>query len=619
MDTVVQEKKETKQKSERYVNKLMIPSIIVIGLIPFVVMQFAYNNGLSQFIWYPDDGNTLELLLGWKLIATVTIGVLMTGILAYRKIKHHEKLDIGNAFYPLVLYGIFVLLSGIFSHYKRWAFCGTFEMLEPVGIVLAYLVICFYTYHYIRSESDVHMVMKWAGIGTGILLINGFFQFLGLNFYRSKLFLYLTVMPENREKFSDHTPKHVVCPPFFNQNNACIYFAMLIPVILVLIICCKKTVHRILLVVAEILAVICLVGASSMAGAIALVIALGIALFIFFSRKKKTLIAGSILYLAGIGAVAAICAFTPVGAKVSEVFLGTPDERALTSIDTTGDCIEMGINGQTLRFTYDYDENTEDFSLQCVDGNGQKLETSISDEACGENKIDNIMYLGCRITPVNINKVAGVMVDVDEHQWYFRKKGEGKYYMLNQAGNWEQYQSPEFLHIFNDNAVSNRGRIWNGSLKVIMEHPSLLGSGANTFAYVYPQEDYIYRAYNNIPNVFDVKAHSLYLQQWIENGVLSLCGFLLFFIGYLMQSVHIYRRTDMKDSLAWIGFGLFTGILAYLIAGIANDSNVSTAPVFWALMGIGMAVNRMLENRNEQKENEGPEVIPETEEEVNAG
>ena len=31
-----------------------------------------------------------------------------------------------------------------------------------------------------------------------------------------------------------------------------------------------------------------------------------------------------------------------------------------------------------------------------------------------------------------------------------------------------------------------------------------------------------------------------------------------------------------------------------MIAAVANDSNVCTAPVFWGMLGLGMAVNRML-------------------------
>ena len=43
-----------------------------------------------------------------------------------------------------------------------------------------------------------------------------------------------------------------------------------------------------------------------------------------------------------------------------------------------------------------------------------------------------------------------------------------------------------------------------------------------------------------------------------------------------------------------VGFGLFAAVLVYMIAGIANDSNVCTAPVFWGMLGLGLAVNQML-------------------------
>jgi hypothetical protein len=35
-------------------------------------------------------------------------------------------------------------------------------------------------------------------------------------------------------------------------------------------------------------------------------------------------------------------------------------------------------------------------------------------------------------------------------------------------------------------------------------------------------------------------------------------------------------------------------VLVYMFAGIVNDSNVCTAPVFWGMLGLGLAVNRML-------------------------
>ena len=62
----------------------------------------------------------------------------------------------------------------------------------------------------------------------------------------------------------------------------------------------------------------------------------------------------------------------------------------------------------------------------------------------------------------------------------------------------------------------------------------------------------------------------------------------------MIKSIRIYRRVSLQNRLSWIGFGLFTAVLVYMFVGIVNDSNVCTAPVFWCMLGLGLAVNRML-------------------------
>lgn len=150
--------------------------------------------------------------------------------------------------------------------------------------------------------------------------------------------------------------------------------------------------------------------------------------------------------------------------------------------------------------------------------------------------------------------------------------------------------------MFRDDAVSGRGRIWDGIIPILSKY-IILGSGANTFMFAYPQNDYIYRAYYDIPNVFDVKAHNLYLQQWVENGMFAMIAFIAFYLCYAVKSVRIYRKIDFKNQLSIIGFGIFVGTMTYMIVGFANDSNVCTAPVFWIILGLGMAVNQIVKEK----------------------
>ena len=47
------------------------------------------------------------------------------------------------------------------------------------------------------------------------------------------------------------------------------------------------------------------------------------------------------------------------------------------------------------------------------------------------------------------------------------------------------------------------------------------------------------------------------------------------------------------------GIGIMLGTFGYLVTGLANDSTVVVAPVYWCLLGVGMAVNRY-NRRNSQ-------------------
>lgn len=149
------------------------------------------------------------------------------------------------------------------------------------------------------------------------------------------------------------------------------------------------------------------------------------------------------------------------------------------------------------------------------------------------------------------------------------------------------------VFLFKEDAMSGRGHIWNNTIPLLSKH-ILMGSGANTYALEYPQNDYVYRIRMGMQRNLDVKAHCWYLQQWVENGLIAMLLLCLFFGWYCVRSIRIYRRADIHQSIFWLGLGIWTSVMTYLVVGLTNDSNVGTAPVFWCLLGLGMAVNRMI-------------------------
>ena len=93
----------------------------------------------------------------------------------------------------------------------------------------------------------------------------------------------------------------------------------------------------------------------------------------------------------------------------------------------------------------------------------------------------------------------------------------------------------------------------------------------------------------------------MYLQQWLENGLLALLALLIFYGWYFIQSFRIYRKVQTYDLTSEVGLGIYLGTFTYMIVGFANDSNVCTAPVFWILFGIGLACNEMVKKSQAEK------------------
>ena len=44
-------------------------------------------------------------------------------------------------------------------------------------------------------------------------------------------------------------------------------------------------------------------------------------------------------------------------------------------------------------------------------------------------------------------------------------------------------------------------------------------------------------------------------------------------------------------------------VIGYLISGIINDSTITVAPIYWCLMGIGLAINHLVKCKRKEELN----------------
>ena len=80
----------------------------------------------------------------------------------------------------------------------------------------------------------------------------------------------------------------------------------------------------------------------------------------------------------------------------------------------------------------------------------------------------------------------------------------------------------------------------------------------------------------------------------VQTGILSLICFLVFYFWYFAVSIKLYRKANKSEYLVKIGIGILCGTFGYMVVGLINDSMVVTAPLFWTLLGVGLACNSMI-------------------------
>ena len=131
----------------------------------------------------------------------------------------------------------------------------------------------------------------------------------------------------------------------------------------------------------------------------------------------------------------------------------------------------------------------------------------------------------------------------------------------------------------------------------------LIGSGPDNFVYQFPNNDYVSLINNGYYGDVVTRPHNMYLQIWVQTGFVSLLAFLALFFLYFLSSLRLYYRREL-GVLEQIGVAVMTGCFSYMTAGLANDSTVSVAPVYWGLLGLGLAVNALVLRKDKLDSNQ---------------
>lgn len=583
-------------------NICMIPIVLWVVIIPLIVKVKFFANPLADYPWYSSESMLADFFLYYKSLFVTITGVLMLALLIWQISGMRRKDTLVNSdtriFIPILIYLVLVILSSLFSDYGYFCTHGMPDQFETVWNMIAYVVALFYCYYIIVYHDSEKSMLTLTFIGAALVGLICVLQYFKVDIYR---LIYAG------EGYSFTFELGSVYGPFYNINYVGYYTLLFVPLFVMLCICCRDLKVRIISGILTVALLISLIGAQSVTAEIVMV---GVAVFAILFLLLKNVKTKKILWLPVVAIVlAGIGGCILAAPKVSEYIEASDTEKTdLENIFTRDDHVEIDYKGQKLYVQMFQDDAALSFVLKDQNQADVACEYMLSDEYY-YYEITDERFAGMTLTPAIITEdplTYGFMVQINGKNWCFTNQltEDRTYYYYTDLGKitklTEETVSPDFAPLVGLSAFgSKRGYIWNKTIPLLKNY-LFLGSGADTFALVYPNDDFVDLYNNDYANMIHVKPHSLYLQIAVQTGMLSLICFLVFYLWYFISSLRIYFRQRLDSPLVAAGFAIMLGTLGYLGSGLANDSTITVAPLFWAMMGVGIGINHRIRTAAKQ-------------------
>lgn len=590
-------------------NYFLIPILIMLCLIPLIVKLVFYKTHLTQYVWFSAQDEMYDFFLYNKQGMFIFVAGVMAIIVIIKVISSWKTIKITPIYIPIIAYAVLALLSSIFSDYTSFSFYGGFEQFESFFVLLGYCIIVIYATMFIKSEKDFKIIVTFLIVFALIMGILGVSQYLGHDFFSTELGRNIMIPEKYRDSvdLSYASSSKLTYMTLFNPNYVGVYIALVTPIIAVMLFFQKKIGYIIVSVITVIALLISAMGSKSLAG----IVGLGAALLfsIIFMRKiliKRYYITIPVIVILIIGIfIENLKTDNMFTDKLYNALHGQKTEYALTDMHTEEDSIALTYNNNEIKIKYVYNAG-QDVPFLVTDANDQMMNVNY-DSAMNEFFIPDERFAGIKFG--TDQETAGIFhLLVDGRLYRFTNQtGDGKYYFVNRYGKFDRMITAKSA-VFTDfgSFASSRGYIWSRTIPLIKKY-IFLGSGPDTFILAYPQQDYMNMTRYGFGDELMTKPHSLYLQIAIQTGLLSLIAFLVFYVMYFVSSIRLYIRGCFNSYYAKVGIAILIGTISYMVAGLTNDSSICTAPVFWVLIGVGIAANYkakplIMKEVNEMKE-----------------
>lgn len=598
----------------------MLPVLLMVGVVPLVVRQYEHQNGLTEYPWFGSGGGsvTYEFFLASKSVLLMLLMFLMAGCILVRVWKEKRNIAFAKILIPLFAYGVLCFLSACFSINPEFSFSGGFEQFESIWVLLSYVLAVYYVFLYAGSELELQVTADAICFSASVIGLIGTLQGLGIDLFAAKWYQKLITTDEfltmiGGELALNFADKRAYAT-LYNPNYLGVYGAFVLPFLVMLFLHEKNKWRRLWHGGNFVFVLVALLSSRSRAGLIAAIAAVCVALVLAVYKLLKW------WYLAIPAINFAVVLVLLVNAYNDNVLFErlknilAPD--AVTTVEeyTTEDGTVVRKTGLTELYTTEtgvvfcYNEvkaqitlyaDDVSYGMYALDENGEQLALEPSEDG-SQFFFGHPALKDMGVSIVSIGERLGFTLTAEGDWSFVYNEEKGSFQYITAYGKESDMIMAESFGFENyQRFFSGRGYIWSRTIPLLKEH-IFLGSGPDTFVLEFPQNDYLSMKENGYEYQVMTKPHSMYLQVGVQTGVLSLLCLLVFYGWYAIWSLKLYAFKKLGTQAEAFGMAAFIGSIGYMISGISNDSMVVTAPVFWGMIGLGIAANYMVAKSRKQ-------------------
>ncbi len=575
----------TKKRNKReHMNDLLFPILCILCLMPFVVHLAEYDYGYGSYPWHSDNSVAQDLYAYYRSYFFELVAVVSLFILSLRMAIYRDKHKPSRIYLPLAVYGVFVTLSAAFPINPRASLTGNFYQFQSILVLSGYCLMSFYTYQVMESEQDYQTVTKGIAVSFLLLSVSGWFQAFGhdiLNLgWAQRLIMSEHQFAEYGGSLTDVFSGNNVFLTLYNPNYAAVFLVMVAAVFAVLAFGEQQKKKRACFLLLLIASLMLLWFTYTRAAFVAL--AAGAAVFALC--RGKQLLRYWKYILPGLFLLAAV--FIGADAVNGFRFLSrVADDRKDSEIEeirTTRDGIAIVYGGRGLVLSM------EEKNLLAEDQKGNPI--VLEQNGAGEWLLPFHEEVAAII--LDEDGETSCMLQIEGYTLEFVRTQDG-YFYRNEDGKLDEMREIPHIDMHGMEYLgSGRLYIWSRVIPLLKDY-MLAGSGPDTFAEAFPQDDYVGKMVyaGSVRRVME-GAHNDYLTSWVQTGLASLLSLLVFYALFLKRCFTYYRSCPLGSAREKLGFGCFLACVCYLVCCLFCDSSLFTTPVFYVFAGVALAAAR---------------------------